>query len=210
MKQVIKQNLTFLFPYLLFLIATGFFLLLNSKAEAHLILNKYHFRLLDLFFSYITYLGDFTMAIICSLLLIMHHWRSALFFAVSNCLSGGTTQLLKHFVFDDMVRPKKYFENMASLNLVDGVDVNSYNTFPSGHATTAFTICFCLVLLTTNKLLKFILFLAALLISYSRVYLSQHFLNDVYAGSLIGITFSLLTYYFFFVWKKNETRVSKQ
>lgn len=38
-------------------------------------------------------------------------------------------------------------------------------------------------------------FVLALLAAYSRIYLSQHFFADVYAGSLIGVLTTILVYY---------------
>ena len=38
------------------------------------------------------------------------------------------------------------------------------------------------------------LFCLALLVAFSRVYLSQHFLNDIYAGSLLGTASALLAW----------------
>jgi membrane-associated phospholipid phosphatase len=38
-------------------------------------------------------------------------------------------------------------------------------------------------------------FCLALVASYSRVYLSQHFFGDIYAGSVIGVGSTLALYY---------------
>jgi len=37
----------------------------------------------------------------------------------------------------------------------------------------------------------------AILVAYSRIYLSQHFLTDVLAGSLIGVSIAMIVYYVF-------------
>ena len=44
-------------------------------------------------------------------------------------------------------------------------------------------------------MMKFVFFLIALLVGYSRVYLSQHFFEDVYVGSIIGVSVTLVVYY---------------
>lgn len=198
MKKNLRQNLAFLLPYLLFLITAGIFLSIHSKAEAHILLNQYRSGFMDYFFSYITYLGDFTTVVAVTLLLCLYRYRFALLVAVSNGISALITQSLKHSIYSDVVRPKKFFEGLNTLNLVPGYENYLYNSFPSGHSTSAFTTFFCLALLTENKIIKFILFALALTIGFSRVYLSQHFLNDVYAGSLIGIITSLFIYWLIF------------
>jgi membrane-associated phospholipid phosphatase len=47
-----------------------------------------------------------------------------------------------------------------------------------------------------NRFYKVLLLILALLTGYSRIYLSQHFLEDVYAGSIIGVSTTFLVYYF--------------
>ncbi|MBI4931424.1 MAG: phosphatase PAP2 family protein [Bacteroidetes bacterium] len=199
MKKTLLQNLAFLLPYLLFLISAGIFLSLHSKAEAHILLNQYRSEFLDYFFRYITFFGDFVTVIAVTFLLCLYKYRFAILVGGSNILSAGITQSLKHSIFDDVVRPKKFFEGMNTLNLVPGFENYLYNSFPSGHSTSAFTTFFCLALVVKNKMLKFLMFAIALTVGFSRVYLSQHFLNDVYAGSLIGVITSLAVYRFVFL-----------
>ena len=35
----------------------------------------------------------------------------------------------------------------------------------------------------------------AILVGYSRIYLSQHFFEDVYAGSIIGVVITIIVYF---------------
>jgi membrane-associated phospholipid phosphatase len=202
MKKTLLQNSAFLIPYLLFLVIAGSFLLSHTKGEAHLIINQYRSEFCDYFFSIATYIGDgYTVAAIV-LLLCFVKYRYAFLIALSNISSSVITQTLKHTVFSDQVRPKKYFEGIAELKLIPWVENYSYNSFPSGHTTVAFTTFFCLALLLENKWLKSLMFFMALTIGFSRVYLSQHFLNDVVAGSVIGVVTSLLTYQYVFLSEK--------
>ena len=92
-------------------------------------------------------------------------------------------------------RPKKFFEGIHDLYFVPGVDNYLYNSFPSGHSTCAFALYFALSLILDNKIIKSICFTIALLVAYSRVYLSQHFFEDVYAGSLIGVVTTIIIFY---------------
>lgn len=196
MKKTIQQNFAFLFPYLLFLLTAGIFLLSHSKGEAHLIINQWQSVFFDYFFSAITYIGDGVAATLLVVLLCFVKYRYALLVGISNIFASLITQTLKHTVFADLDRPAKYFEGVAELNLIPWIENHSYNSFPSGHATTAFATFLCLSFITESRSSKFIMFLTALTIAFSRVYLSQHFLNDIYAGSLIGVIMSLLTYQF--------------
>ena len=198
MKKTLRQNLAFLIPYALFLLAAGIFLLTHSKGEAHLVLNQHRFNFCDYFFFLVTYLGDgYTVtAIVFAFCFIKY--RYALLAAISNIVSSLITQTLKHTIFSDQVRPAKYFEGIVQLKLIPWVENYSFNSFPSGHTTAAFTTFFCLSLVVTNNAMKFLFFLIAIIIGFSRVYLSQHFLGDVYAGSLIGTIVALLAYQYIF------------
>ena len=98
-----------------------------------------------------------------------------------------------------------------TLPLVEGVTMYHSNSFPSGHASTFFMFCTCLVIILAYRHSKAdkpyctrvqILFNVSLLMllalavmgAYSRVYLSQHFLSDVCVGSLIGFTTPFLIF----------------
>ncbi len=135
------------------------------------------------------------MPLLAVIILLVVKYRYAFFIAVSNIVSSTITQVLKRTFFNDELRPKKFFEGVHDLYFVPGVENYSYNSFPSGHTTTAFSLYFAFALLVKNKTLKCILFVTALLVSYSRIYLSQHFFADVYVGSLIGVTVTFIVYW---------------
>ncbi|HSH66689.1 MAG TPA: phosphatase PAP2 family protein [Bacteroidia bacterium] len=196
MKEIIRANLSFFIPYFIFIGAGAILIAINTKADTHLEFNSFHFTLLDTFFTYFTYFGDGYTATIVVIMLLTVRFRYALFVASSNLIAGIITQLLKHTVFSDVVRPKKFFEGIHDLYLVPGVDNHLYNSFPSGHSTCAFSLYLALALLVKNKILKFAFFFIALLAGYSRIYLSQHFFEDVYVGSIIGVSITGIVFYY--------------
>lgn len=203
MKNLIGANSPFLVPYFLFLIIVGFVIATYPKGEIHLYLNQFHNNFGNHFFYNITFIGDGFAVVGIVLVLCFFKYRFAVLVAISNICSSLITQLLKHTVFSDVVRPKKFFEGTEQLNVVPWVENYLYNSFPSGHTTAAFSTFFCLAMILENKLLKFSMLLIAMIIGFSRIYLSQHFLNDVYAGSLIGVTTSLLSYHYIVFGKKS-------
>ncbi|HET6225542.1 MAG TPA: phosphatase PAP2 family protein [Bacteroidia bacterium] len=196
MKDIFKSNRSFLIPYLIFLCVGLILIAANTKASTHLEFNSFHSNFFDFFFRYATNLGNGYMVVLVGIILLTVNFRSTLLVALGSIISGLITQLLKHTLFSDVVRPKKFFEGVHDLYLVPGVDNHLYNSFPSGHTTCAFSLYFALALLVKNKMLKFVFFLIALLAGYSRIYLSQHFFEDVYVGSLIGVTITGLLFYY--------------
>lgn len=194
MKTLFRNNKAFLTPYVLFLIAGAVLIIINSKSDTHLEFNRFHNSFCDVFFRYLTNLGDGFAALIVIIIAFTVKYRYALIIGISNLVSGIITQTLKHTLFSEVVRPKKFFEGIHDIYFVPHVDNYLYNSFPSGHSTCAFALYFSLALITERKLYKFLFFLLALSVAYSRIYLSQHFFEDIYAGSLIGVTTTLFTF----------------
>jgi membrane-associated phospholipid phosphatase len=193
-KSVVKSNRSFILPFFIFLIVGAIVLLITGKTERHVSINQYHNSFFDSFFYYSTYMGDGVMALLAFVLLLAIKYRYAFIVGLSALLSSMVTQVLKRFVFDDFYRPKKFFEGLHDLYLVPGVDNHLYYSFPSGHATTAFALYFSMALIIKNNIIKLLLFIIAFVVSFSRVYLSQHFFEDIYAGAFIGTTVTLIIF----------------
>jgi membrane-associated phospholipid phosphatase len=192
--KVLRNSIFFLLPYSIVLVISIAVLLQYSKADIHLFLNQFHSDFFDLFFCNITFLGDGLFIIPIAVLLLFHSLRSTVYLVTAYLSTGLVAQLLKRFIFEDCARPVKYFHDQAALHLVNGVQMLSGHSFPSGHATSAFTLFLGLSLISRNKFIQIACFLLACIVAYSRVYLSQHFLADIVAGSLIG-TLGTLGFY---------------
>jgi membrane-associated phospholipid phosphatase len=168
---------------------------IQTKTEIHLYINNATHGLADTAFRIITLLGDGITVAIIAILFLLYRVRNGMLIAISGIIAGITTQVLKRTIFSSMERPKKFFEGIHELYLVPGVENYGGHSFPSGHTAAAFALYFSIALLTPNKILKCLLFLLALLVGFSRVYLSQHFLQDIYAGSILGALSAILTLY---------------
>lgn len=196
-KSCLRHSIYFLVPFGLFLLCTETVLFLNSKDVVHLSINRHYSAFGDRIMPYVTLAADgYTIAVLV-LLLIGWNRKFGAITGIAVLLASAITQLLKHTVFSGEPRPKLFFMNTnAPIRFVPNVENYLFDSFPSGHTTAAFAFYFCLVFAVKNNYLKSALFLFALLIGFSRVYLSQHFLNDVLFGSLIGTvtSFAVMTY----------------
>jgi membrane-associated phospholipid phosphatase len=193
MFSLLKKNAAFFIPYFIFLLAGGVLLLLCGKTDINLYINRYNSPTADFFFGNWTSLGLGIMIIPVALVLAFIRFRYMLISLVAFVLTFIINDSLKSLFHTP--RPLTVFNQLhESLHLVPGVEMYSWNSFPSGHTATGFCMFCLLALYTKNNLLKTIYFISALLVAYSRMYLSEHFLQDVYAGSIIGVGCALFTY----------------
>ncbi len=192
----ISRTKFFLIPWLLFVVIAGIVLALFSVSEIHLAFNSRNSTILDWLMPWITLIADgWTIVILC---LLMFAWnRKAAFFTGIACLiPSGITQILKMTVFNGEPRPKWYFTHIEQVNLhyVPGVQNWLYDSFPSGHTTVAFAFFFSLALCVKQRKFAMLFFFTALAVGYSRIYLSQHFLLDVFAGAILGTVITLVVF----------------
>lgn len=192
----IGAAIIFLYPVLVF-----------PKGELELLINKYHYPALDIFFKYITHLGDGAFLGILLLILLFVNYSSTIITAFSVSIQAIIVSLFKRWLFKGMERPLGFFEDGIALNFVEGVDVHNFNTFPSGHTATAFAL-FGLIFLVVKKHDIFnstLLFALAFCVGFSRVYLLQHFVVDVYFGAIFGVLSVILGLWMFeLIFKKDK------
>ncbi len=184
----------FFILYLLFLILGVAFLTIYEHGEVVLLMNEYHNRSLDLFFQIWTYGGDEIVYGIIAITLLIFRKKFGYLFLLVGAVEGIISWSMKQFFFASVPRPRKYFEGKEVLNFVDGVKVQEYNSFPSGHTMTAFAMAAFLALMIRKKEWSVALVLAAVLVGISRIYLNHHFLIDVTVGSVIGVMVSVILY----------------
>jgi membrane-associated phospholipid phosphatase len=168
-----------------------------------LFLNSYNTPYFDVFFKYLTNLGDGICLPFFLLLTIWYRLRDGLYLIVVFLLSGFLVQFLKRIVFSDIARPVKFFGDGAHIHFVQGVEQWCCNSFPSGHSATAFGFYLCFAIVSKHNWLKAAMLVLACLVAYSRVYLSQHFLIDIAAGSLIGVIVATACYPWIYSLKSN-------
>lgn len=210
-----KSCRLFLMLYAFFALALVLFILLLNKQDGHLLLTTRYVGCLnsgfvsaqDLFFKYITELGSFVPFLIIGLLLF-YKVGDAIFLFVAELFTALVVFPIKYLVVAP--RPSFFFSTHfpdVILHKVDGVALHQILSFPSGHTATVFSLMFGLTLIFHKKpLWAFFLFILAVLTAYSRIYLSQHFAEDVLMGSFIGVMMTLVAYWLY----KRKTYASWQ
>ncbi len=187
-----------------------FFLLLLVWAVAGLVINlcwtqqtlffavNKHTALHDPVFNTImplwTNLGDGVFFAAACVIFLFVSLRGAFASGIILLSTGLVVQLMKQVIFTGYHRPYEIFKGMGEIAMVEGYHPYLNNSFPSGHTTTAFALMAFLAMVWKRPIWGAILFLAALVTAYSRLYLGQHNFIDVYVGSLLGSIISILVY----------------
>ena len=144
---------------------------------------------IDKFFALITMLGNAKVVLGISLLLIIalgmkKHWRAAFHLALVTLTSAAGVYFFKWLVYSP--RPRGF------------LTVDPSSSFPSGHAGLSLAIFGFIAFLTAQQLSKkwrWIPYTTAsiliVLISYSRLYLGAHWLQDVLGSLFLGFVILL-------------------
>ena len=199
MPPLFRAARAFLLPYLALLLAVGALLLTTPPHAVFFFINGHYSALGDWFFGLFTNVGDGVFYALVTLGLLWVRFRWALLSLACFLLTSAGAQVLKRLVFTGHPRPVFYFElhsGYPALHLVAGQAMNGLKSFPSGHTTTAFSVFLLLTVLARNRRWGFGFLLLAVGVAYSRVYLAQHFVEDVLAGSALGtgLTLALLSW----------------
>lgn len=84
---------------------------------------------------------------------------------------------------------KHYFERIRPCNILEDVNLLISSTrsfsFPSSHAVNNFAVAFYIYKLFPK--LKWIVFIVASLMAFSRPYVGVHYPSDIFVGAIIGI-----------------------
>ncbi len=193
-----KQFLWIFYVWVLVCMAT---LIVIDKGDENLWMQRHRTDLLNSVFAVITKLGEWVPISTLGAYLLVKH-RSKFFAAASAFLISDLAMvLLKKWI--NAPRPLACIGNdlLCAPSVVEPL---YYHSMPSGHTFTAFFVASIIGLHFNLKTHHQILcLLLAIFVGLSRVYLACHFLEDVFAGSILGVVGGLLSVYFSHKFFKN-------
>ncbi|HEV8083249.1 MAG TPA: phosphatase PAP2 family protein [Chitinophagaceae bacterium] len=196
LKSLYKNNRLFFLGYFLFVVVSIFILLVYTKKDGFYLLNAYHSGILTYFFIYATYIGDGFFCIALGILLFLLRRRLLSFMVLSSyAISGAIAQVLKYFILEP--RPAILLKETNYQYFIDDVTLHNLHAFPSGHTASAFALAAVLSFATKNKNYSIMFLAGAILVGYSRIYLAQHFMDDVLGGAVIGVGSAIICQVFF-------------
>ncbi len=195
MRQLLAHILRYRIYYALCIlfIMIGLLSLLNfAKGEVVLIFNRNQSPALNSFFMFATTLGEALGGMIVFLILLLtSKFKHATIFVVAVLITTFASSGLKRGVFSDEKRPSHMF---SDLNHIENLERHTNFSFPSGHTTAGFTFYTVLCFALRKRWIQVVSFTCAALVGISRVYLAQHFVNDVVAGAVLGLFLTTCCY----------------
>jgi len=100
-------------------------------------------------------------------------------------------QLLKKLVFAPSPRPMGVIE-WSQTQLATDLELPLQFAFPSGHTTTAFVFFTLIAMHWRRPAIQIFAAFCAIAVAVSRVYLMAHWITDVMAGAVLGMSIALV------------------
>ncbi len=196
MLPIIEKNIFYLRAYLIFFTILFIFILNTELLDATLFFSAHRTAIGDFFFKWITLLGEVYPFIALTFYFFFKKQRpTALKMALVGIIVLIPIGIFKEIFSYD--RPATFIENMgylSSFHFVKNVEIlRGATSFPSGHTAGAFALWSLLAFqFSRNKTLQIVCLFIAIIVGISRVYLAQHFPQDVLFGSAIGVASALI------------------
>jgi membrane-associated phospholipid phosphatase len=179
----IKARNLSLFGAVLLLGASAYF----GRIPVFLFLNTDGGIFIDQFFKWATWGAEGWVWI--PFFAVVFGWfkKDAKLIILNFLLSTLFTQIPKRFIWDSISRPIASGIPLNEIHTVPGVVMHAWNSFPSGHTATAFTLFLLTIYLFPTKWVFAIGAIFAMICAYSRVYLGQHFPMDLGGGIIVAV-----------------------
>lgn len=190
LRELYRRLAPLLWSCLVLWIAVGYLLSRLSIADDLASFNALRGTWTDGLFIYGTLLGEAYGYVLAFLLLLLWQRRDAIWIGWTALAVAVVSQIAK-WLFREP-RPGAYADEAwfrDGVTLVEGVrPLTGMTSFPSGHTMAAFALVTILVyLLPSRKRWWLPLWLLAVAVGISRMYLVMHFLKDVLLGSILGV-----------------------
>lgn len=201
-----EENKIFFVLYTILLVVGTVGTMFIELGDLVIWVNERHTPFLDGLFRFWTRLGEEPAFAIITIGFLFYRLRHAIMIPLL-----GIAVMLISFLLKTLFghpRPSTYFIKKGifeDLHQVELVHLSSgYASFPSGHTMAGFALFAYLAFTLKSDVLKVICLITAALIGFSRIYLMQHFLQDVCFGSMCGVIIAMAFATVQSIWKKGQ------
>ena len=146
-------------------------------------------KALDIFFSFITSLGNAGIIWIAAAIFLLLFKKTR---KCGICLSASLILclVLGNLTIKPLAARIRPFDVSKTINLI--ISAPKDYSFPSGHTMSSFASAVCIF--HFNRRLGALAFVLAALIALSRLYLCVHYPTDILGGIILGTIFGMLPY----------------
>lgn len=123
--------------------------------------------------------------------------RGALVAAAVFAFTVASAQLTATLMKVLIVKPRPLYEPALEGLIRVVKEVDGYSSTVSAHAAVAFSTALFSTLLLRNRAYGVVIFLWALLVAYSRIYLNAHYPSDLLFGATTGLLIGWLGWRFY-------------
>ena len=203
-----NKNVTFWIPFLLVGLIATIILLQIEKSDLIRYFSENRTDFHDSFYAIVTKLGEPIAFIIIGLLLLARKYIDTVVLIIMSAVLTILSFVLKSLFAHP--RPRIFLGDLIGSEIipVEGIHIFSGHTsFPSGHTMAGFALFTYVALLIKSPIVKILSLIIAIFVGLSRVYLIQHFYEDIYFGMWLGVFVGGLAYLLNqYLFLKNEGR----
>ncbi len=185
--------------------------LLEFEREWFLVINGAHTWWLDPVMYAFGSIWAWFPLILVPLYFVLKRRKEWLSMLICTVLTGVVNGILTSLIIKPLFkrfRPTHHPLFMNDVRILNEYIAGGDYGFISGHSTNAFAFAVLSALIVKNKWYSLVIFVWAVMMAYSRLYLSAHFITDVIPGMIVGSLIGWFLYLLFkYMQRKKEERI---